>query len=82
MIDPDVNTLSLTVRLPLCGPAMVGANSTTAVQLAPAASVEVQVVLTSRKPVEAARVRLRRLVTGSGLVMVTMLALLVRPTPV
>src|ERR1039458_1602999 len=79
---PEVNAMLLTVRLPLCAPGLVGANSTRAVQLAPAASVEVQVVLTSRKPAVTPREKLPRLFTLSGLVRVTVTGLLSRPTPV
>jgi hypothetical protein len=43
-VEPAVSTLSLTVRVPLCVPALVGANSTPTVQLAPAASVVPQVL--------------------------------------
>src|ERR1035437_4033425 len=79
---PEVNAMLLTVRLPLCAPGLLGANSTRAVQLAPAASVEVQVVLTSRKLAVTPREKLPRLFTLSGLVRVTVTGLLSRPTPV
>lgn len=39
--------LLVMLRLPLCAPAAAGTNSTPAVQLAPAASVAVQVLFTS-----------------------------------
>src|ERR1700721_2383274 len=71
-----------TVRVPLAGPAAVGANSTPTVQLAFGASAAVQLLLTSAKPVEAATLMLESVLVGSVLVMVTLVGLLVSPTPV
>lgn len=79
---PAGSTLSLTVSVPLCVPALAGANSRATVQLAPTPSVVPQVPGIFRKPVEATIVRFCRLFTLSGLVIVTVLALLVKPTPV
>ena len=79
---PVGSALLVTIRLPFCGPGVVGANSTTAAQLAPAPSVEEQVVLTSRNPAVTARAKLPRLFTLSGLVMVTVTGALIRPTPI
>ena len=80
--SPVGSALLATIRLPFCGPGVVGANSTTAVQLAPAASVEEQVVLTSLKPAVTDRAKLFKLFTLSGLVSVTVTGALVRPTPI
>src|SRR5271157_214593 len=79
---PVGSALLVTVRLPLCAPALKGANSTTAAQLAPAASVEPHVVLTSRNPAVTATEKLPRLFTLSRLVSVTVTGLLSRFTPV
>lgn len=79
---PVGSALLLTVRLPLAGPALVGANSTAVVQLAPAASVAGQVLLTNLKPVVTANAKLLRLDVPLGLVKVTVTGLLSRFAPV
>src|SRR5580692_3456588 len=72
----------LTVRVPVCAPPLVGANSTAAVQLRPGPSVTPQVLLTSTKPAEATSVKLLRLALIPGLVTVIGVGLLTAPTPV
>lgn len=83
-VEPAVNALSLTVSVPLRAPALAGVKVKPAVQLAPAASVAPQVVLARLNSAagEGVSVRLLRLVTLSGLVMVTVLTALVTPSPV
>jgi hypothetical protein len=78
---PVGSALLLTVRLPLRGPALLGANSTPAVQLAPEASVAGQALFTSLKPAVTARTKFERLAAPLGLVKVTVTGLLSRPTP-
>lgn len=72
----------VTVRLPVWAPALVGTNSTPAVQLDPGASAAAQVSFTSSNPAGAARVRPLRVVAIPLLVMVTVVVLLVWPTPI
>ena len=79
---PVVTVLLVTVRLPICAPAAVGANSTPAVQLNPGPSVAAQVLFTSWNPDGTASARPLRLVTVPELVTVTVVELLVWPTPV
>ena len=79
---PVGSALLLTVRLPLCAPALAGANSTTAVQLAPAASVERAGVAHQPEARRDRESKAARLFTLSGLVRVTVTGLLSRPTPV
>src|SRR5271166_2755647 len=76
--SPVGSALLVTIRLPLCGPGVVGTNSTVAVQLAPGASVEEQVVVTIRKPAVTASAKPPRLFTLSGLVKVTVMGALIR----
>ena len=71
-----------TVRVPLAGPAAVGSNSTPTVQLVFGASAAIHALLTTSKPVEAATLMPESMLVGSVLVMVTMVGLLVSPTPV
>jgi hypothetical protein len=51
----------VTVKLPVCGPPLVGANSTAAEQLDPGPSVAAHVLFTSTNPAETVSVRLLRL---------------------
>ena len=79
---PVASALLPAVRLPLVVPALAGTNSTPTVQLAPAASVEGQALLTTLKPAVTATAKLDRLEVALGFVRVTVTGLLSRPTPV
>ncbi len=72
--------LLLTVSAPVCAPALVGANSTAAVQLRPGPSVAPQALLMSTKPPETASVKLLRLALMPVLVTVIGVAALTDPT--
>jgi hypothetical protein len=74
--------LLLTVRVPVCGPPLVGANSTAAVQLRPGPSVAPQALLMSTKAAETASVKLLRLALMPVLVTVIGVGVLTLPTPV
>ncbi len=75
------NMLLATVKLPICCPALVGLKSTLVVQLAPAASVAVQVVLASSNPPETLSAKPVN-ATVPELFTVAVCALLTVPTPV
>ena len=73
---PVASALLPAVRLPLVAPAPVAANSTPTVQLAPAANVEGQALLTNLKPAVTATAKSVRLEVALGLVRVTVTGLL------
>jgi hypothetical protein len=74
---PVGTALLVTVRVPVWAPALVGANSTPAVQLSPGASAVGQVLLTSWKPAVTASARLFRLADIPVLVTVTVVGVLI-----
>jgi hypothetical protein len=71
-----------TVRVPDCGPPLVGANSTAAVQLAPGPSVEPHVLFTSTNPAETVSERLFKLWLIPVFVTVRAVSVLTEPKPV
>jgi hypothetical protein len=74
---PAATALLVTVRVPVCAPALVGANSTPAVQLSPGAKAVGQVLFTTWKPAVTASARLLRLADIPVLVTVTVVELLI-----
>ena len=76
------NTLLARLRLPVCAPALAGANSTPTLQLAPAASDVPQVFCASVKPGDTVRARSASATAPLEFVTVTVTAVLVVPTPV
>jgi len=74
--------LLVTVRFPVCAPALVGAKTTPAVQPVCGAREDPQVLFTTWKPAGAARTRLLKLSAVPELLTVTVVGLLVAPTPV
>ena len=79
---PAVRALLETVRLPVCAPAFAGAKATAAVQVACGASEAGQSVAVNWKPGETASARLFKPSVRLGLVRVTAMGLLTRPTAV
>jgi hypothetical protein len=77
-----LTVLLLMVRFPVCATALVGTNVTPAVQLACGSSEDPQVLFTNWKPVGTVRTRRSKLFTVPELVTVTVVELLVAPTPV
>jgi len=78
----DATVLLETVRLPVCGPPVVGANSTAALQLRLGPSVTPQVLFTSTNPAETTSVKLLRLALMPVLVTVIGVGVLTVPTPI
>lgn len=76
---PVASALLVTVRVPVCAPATVGANSTAAVQLCPGSSALGHVLLSSWNPGVTASARLLRLADAPVLLTVTVVWLLVSP---
>jgi hypothetical protein len=79
---PVGSVVVVTARKPVCAPAAVGANTTPVVQLNPGPSVAAQVLLASWKLAGTPNATLVRAVRLPVLVTVTVVGLLVWPTPI
>src|SRR5579872_4467725 len=75
-------SLLVSVRVPFWVPALAGANDTSTVQLAPAASDDAHLLLPSLNPAETARLRLSSWTAALEFAIVTVTGSLVDPTPV
>jgi len=76
------SALDAIVSVPVCAPELIGANATLTVQFAPAASAVPQVLPVNLNPVLAVRTRLSSETDVLVFEIVTVVALLVEPTPV
>jgi hypothetical protein len=80
--DPEAEAVVLVMlTVPVCAPALVGSNTTPAVQLAPGASVAGQALLINSKLAGTDTARLLKAIVVEGFVMVSVVGLLVAPMP-